>query len=92
MNESMRSHAYTLEEFNRDFDDEEKQEYFRRGGMYDVQCPTCHGKNVVEEIDRDACKGIQLFILKAWDKQQKKEAAYKMEEKLIYRMENGIWG
>lgn len=52
MNESMRQHAYTPEEFNETFhDDEDREQYFKRGGIYDVQCPTCKGKRVVHVVD-----------------------------------------
>jgi hypothetical protein len=52
MNESMRQHAYTREEFFEAFPEPEDQDqYFKRGGIYDVQCPTCKGNRVVPEID-----------------------------------------
>lgn len=47
LNEAIRNHCYSAEEFYREFDEEEREEYFKRGGRYDVQCPTCKGKNVV---------------------------------------------
>jgi RecJ-like exonuclease len=52
LNESMRSHVYSEEEFN-DFDDEKKKEYFKTGGIYDVICPTCKGKNVINVVDEE---------------------------------------
>lgn len=52
----MRGHCYTQEEFNESFDDEEREQYFTRGGRYDVICPTCKGNNVVVAIDYDECK------------------------------------
>ena len=48
-------HAYTPEEFNESFDDEEAEQYFKRGGRYDVQCEECHGARVVSVIDYDRC-------------------------------------
>lgn len=53
---SMRDHCYSQEEFNESFDDEEREQYFTRGGRYDVICPTCEGRNVVVAIDYDECK------------------------------------
>lgn len=47
----MRGHGYTHEEFNEAFDDEERVEYFKRGGRYDVVCERCKGKNVVDEVE-----------------------------------------
>lgn len=40
-------HAYTMEEFNESFDDEEREQYFKHGGMYDVPCVECKGARVV---------------------------------------------
>lgn len=54
--EGMRGHAYSAEEFAESFDSEEAEEYFRPGGRYDVQCPECHGKNVVDVVDEEACQ------------------------------------
>ena len=55
LRESMRYHAYTQEEFYESFDDEEERaEYFKRGGRYDVQCPTCKGANVITVVDTEA--------------------------------------
>lgn len=51
MNESMGSYGYSAEEFDRDFDDDEKEEYFKRGGIYDVTCTECKGRNVVPVVN-----------------------------------------
>ena len=56
LNESMRDYGYSAEEFNESFDDEEKEHYFTRGGMYDVSCPTCKGERVEAVLDEDAIK------------------------------------
>jgi hypothetical protein len=48
-------HAYTVEEFAEEFDDEERGEYFRQGGRYDVQCKECGGQRVVSVVDVDRC-------------------------------------
>jgi predicted methyltransferase len=48
----MRGYAYTSED--EEFHDPEfREEYFKRGGIYDVQCPTCKGKNVVLVVGED---------------------------------------
>ena len=52
---SMRDHAYSSEEFHGDFSEEEQEQYMTRGGMFDVTCETCKGKNVIDVIDRQAC-------------------------------------
>lgn len=52
LTESIREHAYTMEEFEEAFYEEESREaYFKRGGMYDVTCETCNGNKVVPVID-----------------------------------------
>lgn len=85
LNESMRDHAYTPEEFMEEFDEEGRSQYFRRGGIYDVQCPTCKGANVVDVIDRKACEHNPKLksILKQWDEKEAEEAEYQA----ICRME-----
>ncbi len=56
LNPSIGEHAYTSEEFDEAFsDDEQRAEYFKRGGIYDVPCQQCEGKRVVLEVDRAAC-------------------------------------
>ncbi len=50
---SIGQYAYSREEFEESFDEDERAEYFKRGGMYDVVCETCHGKNVVLVIDEE---------------------------------------
>jgi hypothetical protein len=55
LNPSIGEHAYSAEEFEREFDDEEREEYFTRGGMYDVQCIKCNGRNVEEVVDEERC-------------------------------------
>jgi hypothetical protein len=83
----MRGHAYTAEEFYESFDEEDREEYFRPGGKYDEVCNTCKGKNVVDEIDEDACKTPELKeALEAYDDQQEQEAAYRREEEAERRM------
>jgi hypothetical protein len=53
---SIGEHAYTAEEFAEAFSDEEQRvEYFKRGGIYDETCHDCKGVRVVLEVDRDAC-------------------------------------
>jgi hypothetical protein len=54
------SHAYTMEEFREEYDDEERAEYFRRGGRYDVTCETCQGRRVMVVIDEAACNTPEL--------------------------------
>jgi len=59
---------FTLEEFRETFDEEERYEYFH-GDMFNVVCPLCRGLNVIDVIDRSACKDVRA--LQAWDLQEK---------------------
>jgi hypothetical protein len=48
---SIGEHAYTREEFDETFHDpDDRAEYFRRGGIYDVECTECHGRRVVPVV------------------------------------------
>jgi len=54
---SIGEHAYSMRAFREAFpEDEDREEYFKRGGRYDVQCLTCKGRNVVPVVDEAACK------------------------------------
>jgi hypothetical protein len=81
LNESMRHHAYSAEEFMREFDDDERAEYFKRGGIYDVVCPTCGGKNVEKVPDFEA----------AWDsdpaKSESLKNAYRKQKQTEHEVE-----
>lgn len=46
---SIDGHGISAEEWDRDWDDEEREGYFR--GDYDVICEQCGGANVVDVID-----------------------------------------
>lgn len=87
LNPSMRYHAYTEEEFFEAFDDGDREEYFTRGGIYDVICPTCKGRNVIDVLDRDAVQGDYLCaMLKKYDKQQREEYYHQLECEAERRM------
>lgn len=87
--EGMRGHAYSSEEFDEEFSDEEDREaYFNRGGKYDVTCSTCGGKRVVLEIDREACcSAEQKEILAKFDAQEKELAMLRAQERAERRAE-----
>jgi len=72
------SYAYSVEEFQDSFDEEEQAEYFRHGGRYDVLCERCHGKNVVDEIDEEKCQQDPA-LTEAWQafcQKEKDDADY----------------
>lgn len=61
-------HAYSADEFNETFhDDEDRAQYFKRGGIYDIECDECHGSRVVLVADESEAtrtlRGRRLFAL-----------------------------
>lgn len=82
---SIGEHAYTAEEFNREFDHDEREEYFTRGGMYDVQCETCNGKRVVLVVDAEAAKINDSKTLELYEKWEKAQAEAECERQAELR-------
>lgn len=74
-------YAYTREEFDEAFDDDESREqYFKRGGIYDVVCEDCQGRNVVLVVDEKACRtDEQKALLKQYEKSVREEADFERE-------------
>lgn len=93
LNPSMREHAYSMEEFNETFHDEEdREQYFKRGGIYDIQCPTCNGKNVVPVVDESLIpsnKQEQYKQYKMW-KYQKDRDDYLYRKECEYQRRFGF--
>jgi hypothetical protein len=87
---SIGEHAYSSEEFEEAFDEEGRKEYFRRGGIYDVQCHECKGNKVVPVVNEDALNdeekkeyaGFQAIQEKRWEE----EADMRAEEAAERRM------
>ena len=93
LNPSIGEHAYSMEEFHEAFDDEGRAEYFKRGGIYDVTCHECHGKNVITVIDEDACTtDEQKAHLAAWEREEEENARYESESRAEARMERLMCG
>jgi DnaJ-class molecular chaperone len=93
LTESIRQHAYSREEFEEAFDDDESREaYFKRGGMFDVPCPTCKGNRVVREVDKERVSFMRhgKKLLELWEKSEwarlEDEAAYRAECEMERRM------
>ena len=62
LNPSIGEHCYTAEEFEREFDEEEREAYFTRGGLYDVACPCCKGNRVVKVVNEEALNASQRKV------------------------------
>lgn len=79
---SIGEHAYSSEEFAESFDDEERAEYFKRGGIYDVPCEVCKGARVVPVVDEERAaltlRGRRLIAL-YWHALEQR-AAWRREE------------
>ena len=88
LNPNIGEHAYTQEEFLDEFDDEEQEAYFTRGGMYDVTCEECRGKRVVLVVDGDKCKN---GLYEAYTKDMDAQAQMDYEDEMTRRAENGEW-
>lgn len=89
LNASMRNHAYTQEEIDQDFSEDMKKQYFKRGGIYDVTCPTCHGLRVVVTVDDARLTSEQR---KQWKQHLTRERVRQEEEaadRFTARMERG---
>lgn len=90
--EGMRGYAYTAEEFNEAFwDDEDREAYFTRGGKYDQVCPCCKGKNVVAVPDVSRMTAEQKAQFQQWEKDQAQRTRSEAEDRLTMRRECGIW-
>ena len=86
LNPSIGSHAYTREEFEESFDEEQAEEYFKRGGIYDVTCEECRGARVVPVVDESKCKPE---LLKLYHEQRENRARWDAEDRYTRRMESG---
>jgi len=91
LNPNIGEHAYTREEFDEAFDDEGKEEYFKRGGIYDVACEECHGNKVILVVDEDKLNAEQKRVFELWEEQQDEYARWDAEDRHTRRMESGGW-
>ena len=91
---SIGEHAYSAEEFYEAFSEEEdRAEYFKRGGIYDVTCHECKGQNVIDVVDEDACTSDeQKAHLAAWENEEEEHARYEAEARAEARMERLMCG
>lgn len=89
LTESIGEHAYSQEEFDEAFEpgSEERENYFRRGGIYDVKCETCEGANVITVPDKARCTTPeQKELLKRWYAHLRDQREYQAECEAERRM------
>jgi hypothetical protein len=88
LNEAIGSHAYSMEEFDEAFPphSEERDAYFERGGMFDVQCWTCKGLRVVPVIDQERAAEREPQAFKRYLSDLKSEA----EDRAMARAERAM--
>ena len=77
MVDGMREHAYTMEEFQREFDDDEREAYFNGG--YDVTCTRCDGNRVELVVDEKKLEHTNPELLKLYREERYDRAAYEAE-------------
>jgi hypothetical protein len=90
LNPSIGGHAYTREEFDEAFsDEEEREQYFKRGGIYDVTCEECQGARVVVVPDEAACTGELRAILDTWQRQESERLRSEAQDRRMQWFEDG---
>lgn len=90
---SIGNHAYSQEEFEESFPEpEDRAEYFRRGGIYDVRCEECKGERVVSVVDESRLNTEQKAIYAAYEKQKQEAWEDGAEQRSEARMERMMMG
>jgi hypothetical protein len=87
---SLRGASFSSEEFEDLFDTEEdRAEYFRHGGKYDVTCASCNGRNVVLVVNEAACSKEQLTLFQQHMQLEAEEARERAIDARVMRAECG---
>ncbi len=89
LNPSIGEHAYSMEEFNESFDDEGKEEYFKRGGIYDVTCSVCKGNKVVPSVDEEHLTEEQKKLYADYQEHEEEQARSDAEDRQTRYYESG---
>lgn len=90
MNPSMANHCYTAEEFNETFHDpEDRAEYFNRGGIYDIACPTCKGERVELVVNESGLSKEDSALLAEFRASEVERLAELEAERRTMYYENG---
>ena len=91
LNPSIGNHAYSREEFEESFDEEEQEEYFRHGGRYDVQCEVCNGNKVILVVDELHLFNEDIELYKQYKESQEQLARWDAEDLATRRGESGYY-
>jgi hypothetical protein len=81
LNSNIGSYGYSAEEFAESFPDDNlmgynpREEYFKRGGIYDVTCEECNGNKVVEVVDEDKLNEEQKKLFAKYEEYMEEKAA-----------------
>lgn len=89
LNPSIGNHAYSQEEFYESFDEEEAEEYFKRGGRYDVTCEECKGNKVIEVVDESKLSDEQKKLYAEYEESEEESARQDAEDRHTRWMEDG---
>jgi hypothetical protein len=89
LNPSIGQHAYSMEEFQESFDEEDQAEYFKRGGIYDVQCEVCQGNKVMPVVAENLLKTEEKALYQSYQDSQERSARYEAEDRHTRFMESG---
>lgn len=89
LNPSIGNHAYSMEEFYEEFDEEGREEYFKRGGIYDVQCEECKGNKVIEVVDESRLSDEQKPLYAAYEKHAEEVAIEEAADRRTRWFEDG---
>ena len=87
--EGMRGYAYSAEEFAESFDDDERAQYFTRGGIYDQKCPCCHGKNVIPIVNEERLTSDQKVEYDLYCESEEERLQGEAEDRATMRAECG---
>jgi hypothetical protein len=88
MNSAIRNHAYTPEEFNEAFDDEESRHAYFNGG-YDVNCEDCLGEGKILVVNEEAFEVQDKEAYDAWVEGERQERYIDRENEAERRFEAG---
>jgi len=93
LNPSIGEHVYSAEEFYESFPEpEDRAEYFKRGGIYDVTCQECRGHRVVPVVDEARLDEAQKKVHAEWLKQEEDRRKFEAECRAERMMEARMLG